>query len=235
MKNVADHFSYQYDAYKKSVLNTNQQWYRNINEELELFLDGDVLDIGNGGFFTYDVKKARSITAVDVAFKDTMRLTQYSNVRYVCDDARSLSRIQPQAFDTVIFQLILHHLVDRTKQAMLHNILCALRAARRSLKVGGKLVIVEITILRPFEVLESVLYPLGAALFGLMNKPAVGLLSNETIINLMRKADIADIGCKSILYGTHVDIFNGIKPGFVVVPSWLAPQKCFFFQGTKRL
>jgi SAM-dependent methyltransferase len=234
MKNVADHFSLQYDAYKESVLKTNQQWYRNINEKLDPFLDGDVLDIGNGGFFTYDVKKARSITAVDVAFKDTTRLTRYPNVRYVCDDARSLSRIQPRAFDTVVFQLILHHLVGPTKRAMLHNILCALRAARRTLKAGGKLVIVEITIPRPFEAVASVLYPLGVVLFGLMNKPTVGLFSNGTITDLMTQADIADICCDRIMYGKHVDIFNGIKPGLVVVPSWLAPQKSYIFQGTKR-
>ncbi|MDD5775581.1 MAG: methyltransferase domain-containing protein, partial [Candidatus Omnitrophica bacterium] len=156
------------------------------------------------------------------------------NVRYVCDDARTLSRIRPHSFDTVIFQFILHHLVDRTKRKMIDNILCALRSARRCLKKGGRIVVVEITVMRPFEVIESLLYPFGAFLFGVMGKPTVGLLSNKTILDLMRTAGLADIGYERILYGMRVDIFNGIRPGLIVVPGWMAPQKSYIFQGDNR-
>ena len=104
MVDVGKHFSEQHEEYVSSVAGAQKTLYMNINKELTPFLEGDILDVGNGGVFAYDIIKPKRITAVDLAFRDVSKLEKFPNVSYECDDARSLESIPPRSFDTVIYQ-----------------------------------------------------------------------------------------------------------------------------------
>lgn len=235
MRDVGGHFDSQYQEYLDSIFRTNRVWYRNINRRLRGYLRGTVLDVGNGGVFTYDTRLPDRIIAVDVAFRDKSKLRKWPNVTYVCDDARHLRSVPDSSVDTVIFQFVLHHVVGVSSKQTMRNLEMVMASARRVLRKGGRVVVVETFVPGFAEAIERFLYPLTSAFLRLLDRPMILLISRKTCRRLVLGAGFREVREFRVSYGKKIDILNGLKPGILVVPAWLAPHRCYLLAGRKSI
>ncbi len=121
----------------------------------ELDGEGDVLDVGNGGFFNYDTSLARHVTAVDLFLEDGPGPTHNSTFR----QGSILDLPFPDGtFDCILLQNVLHHVTGRTVTDNLRNLARSLDEMSRCVRKGGKVVIVESTVGEWFYPIERLLY-----------------------------------------------------------------------------
>jgi SAM-dependent methyltransferase len=121
---------------------------------------GRLLDVGNGGFFNYDVALARHITAVDLFVPDGPASAAHVTFR----QGSLLDLPFPdQSFDCVLAQNVFHHVTGRTSADNHHNMRRGMQELYRCLAAGGKAVVIESTVGRLFHAFERLVYrPLAA-------------------------------------------------------------------------
>jgi SAM-dependent methyltransferase len=131
--------------------------YQHIQRSVqrELRGAGEVLDIGNGGFFNYDTAIAGHVTAVDLFLRDGPGPTPNSTFR-----AGSFTDLPfPDAgFDCVLQQNVFHHVVGRTVGDNFANMHRCMAEMYRCLRPGGKAVIVESTVNYAFYLFECLAF-----------------------------------------------------------------------------
>ena len=118
-----------------------------------------LLDLGHGLVFNYDVKNIASVVAVDLFDKPSDDEVFSKNIRFVKGSALDL-KFPDKTFDTVLMDMLLHHLVGKSSQESENNIKLAISEAFRVLKPRGKLIIVESCVARWFYWLEKIIFPL---------------------------------------------------------------------------
>src|SRR4051812_31628802 len=86
--------------------------YRNARRALQRELEGcqTVLDIGNGGFFNYDVSRMDRVIGVDLFVPEEIDLPP--NVTMLAGDARTFSL--DEQFDCIVMQNVIHHVTGST-------------------------------------------------------------------------------------------------------------------------
>jgi SAM-dependent methyltransferase len=131
--------------------------YQNIQRivESEIRGVGKLLDIGNGGFFNYDTALAEHVTAVDLFLRDGPGPTPNSAFRGgSCLDLP----FDGQSFDCILEQNVLHHVTGQTVAENHQNLRQCLKEMHRCLKPTGKVVLIESTVNRLFNLFENVAY-----------------------------------------------------------------------------
>src|SRR5437879_6154990 len=87
--------------------------YQNIQKivEREIRAQGDVLDVGNGGFFNYDTALANHVTAVDLFLEDGPGPSANS-----CFRKGSFLDLPfgDESFDCILQQNVFHHVTGRS-------------------------------------------------------------------------------------------------------------------------
>lgn len=114
-----------------------------------------LLDVGNGGFFNYDVAMARQVTAVDLFLADGPG--PEPNTTFRRGSVLDLP-FPDRSFDCVLIQNVFHHVTGATAADNHHNMRRAMREIHRCLAPGGKAVIVESTVGRLFHAFERLAY-----------------------------------------------------------------------------
>ena len=134
--------------------------YRNIRRvvEHELRGVGDLLDVGNGGFFNYDVARIGRVTAVDLFVPEGPGA--HPNTTFRAGSLLDLP-LPDQSFDCVLEQNVLHHVTGRSPKENHHNLDRCLREMYRCLRPGGKAVIIESTVGAAFNVFERMVFRLA--------------------------------------------------------------------------
>jgi SAM-dependent methyltransferase len=114
-----------------------------------------LLDVGNGGFFNYDVSLVRHITAVDLFLVDGPGPAPNTTFR-----RGSLLELPlpDRSFDCVLVQNVFHHVTARTATENHRNMRRGMQEIRRVLVDGGKAVVVESTVGRLFHAFERLAY-----------------------------------------------------------------------------
>ena len=114
-----------------------------------------LLDIGNGGFFNYDVSLARRVTAVDLFLDDEPGPAP--NTVFRRGSLLDLP-VPERTFDCVLVQNVFHHVTGATAADNHRNMWRGMQEIHRVLAEGGKAVILESTVGRIFHAFERVAY-----------------------------------------------------------------------------
>jgi SAM-dependent methyltransferase len=161
------------EGLKQTTVATNIEWfnendhymeaqaklkcYRNIQRivERELRGVGDLLDVGNGGFFNYDTGLVGHVTAVDLFLKDGPG--PFANSAFRAGSLLDLP-FADGSFDCVLEQNVFHHVTGRNAAENHANLARCLREMYRCLRPGGKAVVIESTVGPLFYAFERVVF-----------------------------------------------------------------------------
>lgn len=176
----------------------------------------NLLDIGNGGVFDYDVSLANHIVALDL-FLDQIDTSSFpSHVVFKKGSALDIPE-RDASFDGVIMVMLLHHIVGKTVSESLNNVEITIREAMRVLKPGGKLIIVESCVPSWFYVFERLVFRPASMMINLFIPHPITLQYPVTVIN--------NIASK---YSTEIEVYKIPKGKWVLqygfrFPSVLTP------------
>jgi SAM-dependent methyltransferase len=134
--------------------------YRNIRQvvERELRGVGDLLDVGNGGFFNYDVSLVGHVTAVDLFLPQCP--PPAANCAFAAGSLLDLP-FADGSFDCVMQQNVFHHVTGANVDENHANLDRCLREMYRVLRPGGKAVVIESTVNPAFYLFERLVYKLA--------------------------------------------------------------------------
>jgi len=236
MAEIGQHFTAHYGQYLASLEGPNRILYQNIKETMDPYIEGDVLDLGNGGIFTYDPQRARDILAVDICFtEDTALFKKIPNVTYQYGNAMSLEEVTHKSFDVMIIQFLFHHTAEEGFKKVLGNGKKVISNALKVLRPGGKLIIVEQGIPRIMEFCERAFYGLACFVLKLLNLPPVYIYSKKTLLKLLKEGGFENMRYKIISCGKKLDLLATLKPNKFVVPRWpFFYFKVYFILAEKR-
>jgi SAM-dependent methyltransferase len=114
-----------------------------------------LLDVGNGGFFNYDVAVPGHVTAVDLFLADGPGPAPNTTFRR----GSLLDLPFPDgSFDCVLMQSVFHHVTGATPADNHRNMRRGMQELHRVLVDGGKAVVVESTVGRLFHAFERLAY-----------------------------------------------------------------------------
>jgi SAM-dependent methyltransferase len=174
-----------------------------------------LLDVGNGGFFNYDVSLPRHVTAVDLFLTDGPGPAANATLR-----RGSLLDLPfpDQSFDCVLVQSVFHHVTGTTASDNHRNMRRGMREIHRCLTAGGKAVVIESTVGRVFHALERLVYrPLAAVKRG--GHPVTFQFTPAHLIDAAREA------------GFEISEFSYVPMGWFVLqfgyrwPTLLTPAR----------
>jgi SAM-dependent methyltransferase len=155
-----------------------------VNEELRGI--DDLLDVGNGGTFDYDVALVDKVVAVDLYLEDLPPAEFPANVVPRNGDALDLVD-DDGSYDGVLMAMLFHHLSGERHTAVADNAGRALDEAHRVLRPGGRLIVVESCVPRWFHRFEQMAYPALRAVAGMsfLKHPPVLQLPSAHVAGLI--------------------------------------------------
>ena len=181
-------FFNQWDDYHRLVNQLDS--YLFISAALRGELRGHAVDVGNGGVFNYDVPALDKLVIVDIAEDLTKKTVLAPNVSFQYGNAVALP-LDTGQFDTVLLQLILHHLAEYSVEVTRERSRRAIAEAWRVLKPGGRLVILESCLPKYWEIMERWLFP-AFSMF-LTRHPLVFQWNWNSLADFCREAGFAEV------------------------------------------
>jgi SAM-dependent methyltransferase len=179
-------FLEEHERYQRAVAGLDT--YQRVRAAIDRETEGTtlLLDVGNGGAFGYDASLAERIVAVDLFLEQLPRSVFPPNVEPRDGDALALDEADG-TYDAVLLAFVFHHLVGKAADDLLTNVRRAITEARRVLKPGGRLVVVESCVAEWFYRVERVLFaPLSAvAATRVMKHPATLQVTPEILHGLI--------------------------------------------------
>jgi SAM-dependent methyltransferase len=130
--------------------------YRYARMTIEHELKGckTLLDIGNGGFFNYDVTGLELVVALDL-FIDESRCYGH-NVKPVRGNA--LDFALDERFDCIVLQNLLHHVTGTSPNEARRNVVRIMQRCAKHLARDGKVVIIESVVPAWFYAIEQLAF-----------------------------------------------------------------------------
>ena len=207
--------------------------YQTIHDHISRKVAGvdRLLDVGNGGVFSYDTSKVGAITAIDLFFD---QLPPELLAAYFPSNARpkpgsALAIPEPdEHYDMVLMVMLLHHLSGRDWRSSWENARRAIDETWRVLRPGGRCLIVEACVPRWFFQLEKPAFSILSRLTQtVLSHPVTFQFPVDMIVDEFKRRSSA-VKLEPIAKGRHVLQF-GIK-----VPSWLTPAIPFSIMAEKQ-
>lgn len=200
-----------------------------------LIKDKKVLDVGNGGFFAYDTRLARSVIAMDISAK-MLDVIREPGVLKQIGDARDLAGIADDSQEVIIYLMTLHHLNGPRLSRTFGVLGEVLAAAHRKLGPGGLLLIVEPVLPGPLYYPQVVFFGLMTGLLGRFGVPMVFFYRKSELRRRLARAfglpdsqiEVFDLPIKG-----WVDPLGGTFPGKIRIPAALCPTRCHLFKVKK--
>ena len=209
-------------GYREDLQKTQGLVYRQaealINARIQ---DRHVVDVGNGGIFNYDVSKTKSVAAMDLY--PLPQAENLKNVTYYVGRSDRLP-LEPASHDVVIWQNIMHHMVEDSAGTPLPLLKASLQDARRVLKPDGEIIIIE-TYCSPFLFwLQGVMFPLTYLVLNWIRHPLVRLLSRQKVTELLEQNGFEVLEQTEIQKDKYMILLG------VPVPTRWLPLKIFYLR-----
>lgn len=221
------------DSYASNNDKHNYEQFIKIKELLDPQITNmKVLDIGNGGYFCYEIDKTESVTAVDNSLK-MLENCIHPKVLTVVSDARKLDEIPNKSFDVAILCLCIHHINGITYQSAIDAIYTVLTTASKKIKVGGKLIIIEPTLNNFLHFCQRVLYQPIYFFLRLFKKDMVFFHSDKTLMRAIQHFSSRDIRRVDIILTESMDPLAGTFPGLIILPPKLHYSKYVYYEAIK--
>ena len=217
-----------FESYRTHVLTLDT--YASIRASVNDAIAGvpQLIDIGNGGVFDYDVNLVPNILALDLFLDQIDVASRPAHITFVTGSALDLP-ILDGTFDGVLINMLLHHLVGQTVDESIDNLRMALSEALRVLKPGGRLVLIESCVPRWFYLFERLVFRVASRLIGLVTSHPITLQYPSTTVARQIEELGAAVEITRIPKGRWV-LQYGIK-----VPSFVTPVCPYRFVAYKRL
>lgn len=187
--------------------------YRNARISLERELEGctSLLDIGNGGFFNYDIHNIPKVVALDLFIDEA---SAPDNVEFIQADAMDFHL--DRKFDRIIMQNVIHHIPGMSPDEAVRNLFLLLRSCREHLEPHGRLIVIESTVPRWFNIFERLVFQILLKVWCFPH-PLTFQHTSSDIRAAATRAEYRLLEYSIIPKGSHVLQF-GIK-----VPAFMTP------------
>jgi SAM-dependent methyltransferase len=220
-----EHFDRIAERYERTARSW-QTIYDRVAACLNPLIDGRrVLDVGSGGEFPYDTSRAAEVIALDISPNMLEGIT-VPNVVPRVGDARSMPGIEDASVDVVLFLLSLHHINGESAPESLATLDGVLASARRALRPGGDLVVVEPVLPGWLLPLESLCFPLTRAVLGAFGVPMIYFYSLAVLRGRLARhfaLSQSAINVERIVVEGRIDPLGGSFPGWIRIPHWMHP------------
>ncbi len=174
----------------------NIPFLENLKKISSPYIYGDVLDVGNGGLISFDLRKVKTITISDIAgdLLKEPRTVEGGRFRLVCDNR--IRKVEAsvlelpfadKSFDVVVMFNVLHHLSTPSLAGSKKNILKAFREINRVLRDGGTLILLDNCPTLPFKLLLDFGYEFWYKLLINFGKPLPYFLSKKQITDFLEE------------------------------------------------
>jgi SAM-dependent methyltransferase len=177
-------------GYQDDILRLDTYRYARQSLERELHNVSTLLDVGNGGFFNYDISNISHVVALDL-FIDG-HATMPPNVTPIAGDA--LDFHIGEKFERIVLQNVIHHIPGTSPKEAVTNIRKVMLNCRNHLADGGRVILVESTVPWWFYAFEKLVFK---PLYGVWKFPHP-LVLQHTADRLLKSAQEA--GLRSVDY-----------------------------------
>ncbi len=134
--------------------------HRRIREVVEPALRGVVLDLGSGGVTDYRTGRIDFLISMDNVL-EFLKNSRNDAAADLCGDVTAVP-LRGASVDFIVMQHVLHHLTGPSYGQNLRNVRAAAAEARRILKPGGVIFVVDSMVPASLEVLEAGALPVVA-------------------------------------------------------------------------
>lgn len=171
-------------GYQEHILELDTYRYARLTLERELAGARRILDVGNGGFFNYDVSEFERVVGVDLfvdgrIFGPNIEMIEGNALEFALDER----------FDRVVLQNVLHHVPGRSPSEAVRNLERILTNSASHLAPRGRLIVIESTVPKWFNLFERLVF---RPLLGVWSFPHP-LVFQHTAEQICRSADAADL------------------------------------------
>jgi len=217
-----------HEDYKRKV--SSLETYQNIFREVSAAVANAELlvDIGNGGVFDYETDNAKKIIAVDLMFTPEFdRTTLPSNAEAVLGSALDLPFPDGYA-DVALMNMLLHHLTGRDVESTRRNVEKSIAEAFRTLRSGGKMVIIESCVPHWFFQFERMVYQASVKVIERVTEHPPTLQFPSDLIASTLQQIFAEVTVQRVPKGRWVLQYGKLWP------SALTPVQPYLFLAKKR-
>lgn len=155
-----------------TFFNENEECQKNVNavdadNYLRLSVENEIegirslLDIGNGGIFSYDIANIPRVVALDLVLDE--RKNYGRNVTAIRGDALNFTipyGVKIEKFDAIVVQALIQLLAGSSPEHAVRNIDRLFEQCRKHLNERGKLIIIESTVPSWFYAFEKAAFPI---------------------------------------------------------------------------
>lgn len=206
--------------------------YRQMRPIVQPRLGKKVLDIGSRGINLL----SPSVFYVGLDFSlEMLKKAREEGIYLVCGDALALP-FKRDAFDTILYSSLLHHLFgDRVKDTV-QGVKIALTQGYHCLRKGGNTVVIESCLPRFFEIMEILFFFFLKLAFSLTGQPEAFLFSVGTLKRLLLESGHGRI--------QNVEVFGRRNPWewvvpflglpYLKVPRGMIPARWIVLEGKKE-
>lgn len=230
-----EYFDDESREYVQTIMNAEGDYYDKAEKFISplLKINGNVLDIGNGGILNYDYSNLKELLCADISVSKKIEevYKDVPNVSFIESNIMDMNNIADGRFDAVIVQKVIHHLAEKDYKTTRNNCIQAMKECIRVLKPGGVLIVCESTVKRWFELLEIAFFKLMLFCCDLIKFDRVFQYSPKSLEHLLTTELVGEAEMErmdNIGTGDYM-LFLGRK-----VPSRLLPCSVTFYLIRKR-
>lgn len=227
VKHQRDYFNNLSSHYGEGNL-LNIDFLMRLKEISSFFIEGNVLDIGNGGILGFDYLKADSVVVGDLAVEllKTLKTPKNGSLITIKDEGK-IKRMElnvlnlpfkDKSFDTVIMFNVAHHLSVDSLEKSRKNVNQAFKEINRVLKKDGTFLLLENCPTFFIKLGIDLTYEFWYSLFIKFDKPLPYFLSADQIRRFLENQKLRPVGTISMDWSEKV--YQPIMPWFSP-PGWL--------------